>query len=572
MLAIRRLAAVICIAFLAGCGSGSSGSGGGGGGTPPPPPVGPTAAESARLLTQATFGPDDSSIGAVQSSGVNAWIQQQISTPATLTMVSDLDARLAQLRMANPTATLSASQFYETFWRQAATAPDQLRQRMRFALSQIFVISLLDSTIANDVRGAGSYYDMLGANAFANYRALLEAVTLHPMMGIYMTYMSNQKEDPAGTRTPDQNYAREVEQLMSIGLVKLNIDGSPQLDSSGQPIPTYTQDDILGLSKVFTGISWYSPNPTNSTFFGGNRDPNADNQQLIFYPQYHSTSQKQFLGVTIPASSTPDVAGDLKIALDTLFNHPNVGPFIAQRLIQQFVTSNPSHAYIQRVATVFNNNGSGVRGDLAAVITAVLTDTEARDMNAVSSQTFGKLREPVIRLANWMRAFYGSSQSGTWLMSSTSANTSLSQSPLTSSSVFNFWRPGYVPPNTQLGAQNLYAPEFQVVDEVTVAGYLNTMKSAVDTGIGSSNDIRSTYATETSLANDPNALTDRVNRLLLYGQMSSTLHQRIVDAVTGVTIPSGGTTTQAQINAALLNRAKLAVYLAMASPEYLAQR
>jgi uncharacterized protein (DUF1800 family) len=572
MLAIRRLAAVVCIAFLAGCGSGGSGGGGTPNPPPPPPPVGPTASESARLLTQATFGPDDSSIGAVQSIGVNAWIQQQISTPATLTMVSDLDARLAQLRMANPAATLSASQFYEEFWRQAATAPDQLRQRMRFALSQIFVISLLDSTIANDVRGAGSYYDMLGANALGNYRTLLEAVTLHPMMGIYMTYMSNQKEDPAGTRTPDQNYAREVEQLMSIGLVKLNIDGTPQLDSSGQPIPTYTQDDILGLSKVFTGISWYSPNPTNSTFFGGNRDPNADNQQLIFYPQYHSTSQKQFLGVTIPASTTPDVAGDLKIALDTLFNHPNVGPFIAQRLIQQFVTSNPSHAYIQRVATVFNNNGSSVRGDLAAVITAVLTDTEARDMTAVSSQTFGKLREPVIRLANWMRAFYTSSQSGTWLMSSTSANTSLSQSPLTSSSVFNFWRPGYVPPNTQLGAQNLYAPEFQVVDEVTVAGYLNTMKSTIDVGIGSSNDIRSTYPTETSLANDPNALTDRVNRLLLYGQMSSTLHQRIVDAVIGVTIPSGGTTTQAQINAALLNRAKLAVYLAMASPEYLAQR
>src|SRR5579871_3347391 len=371
----RRLAAVLCIIFLAGCGGGGSGNssggsgggGGGGGGTPPPPPV--SAAEAARLLTQASFGPDDSSISSVQSSGVNGWISQQIAMPATLTMVSDLDAQLAQLKMTNASATLSANQFYGEFWKQATTDSDQLRQRMRFALSQIFVVSLNDSTIANDIRGAGSYYDMLGANAFANYRTLLEQVTLHPMMGIYLTYMSNQKEDPAGTRTPDQNYAREVMQLMSIGLVKLNTDGSPQLDTNGQPIPTYTQDDILGLSKVFTGISWYSPTPTNTTFFGGNRDPNADNTPMIFYPQFHSTSQKQFLGTTIPASSTPDVAGDLKIALDTIFNHPNVGPFIAQRLIQQFVTSNPSHAYIQRVATVFNNNGSGVRGDMAAVMT-----------------------------------------------------------------------------------------------------------------------------------------------------------------------------------------------------------
>jgi uncharacterized protein (DUF1800 family) len=292
---------------------------------------------------------------------------------------------------------------------------------------------------------------------------------------------------------------------------------------------------------------------------------------MIFYPNFHSTSQKQFLGVTIPASATPDVAGDLKIALDTLYNHPNVGPFIAFRLIQQFVTSNPSHAYIQRVATVFNNNGSGVRGDMGAVIKAVLMDPEARDMSAVTSTTFGKLREPVVRLANWMRAFNAASKSGTWLMVSTSANTSLSQSALTAGSVFNFWRPGYVPPNTQLGANNLYAPEMTAVDVVTVAGYLNTMQTTINSGIGSGNDITSSYSNETAIANDASALTDRMNNLLLYGQMSPTLHQRIVDAVNAITIP-GGAATQAQIDAALLNRAKLATFLAMASPEYLTQR
>jgi uncharacterized protein (DUF1800 family) len=236
------------------------------------------------------------------------------------------------------------------------------------------------------------------------------------------------------------------------------------------------------------------------------------------------------------------------------------------------VTSNPSPAYVARVASIFNNNGKGVRGDMTAVVTAVLTDTEARDTATdVASSSFGKLREPVLRLADWMRAFGATSQSGNWLMTSTSANTSLGETPLTSSSVFNFWPPGYAPPNTQLAAHNLLAPEFQGVDEVTVAGYLNTLQGAVGSGIGSSADIQSAYTSEVAIANDANALADRMNLLLLYGQMSATLHQRLVDSINGVAIP-GGTATQAQINAALLNRAKIAVMLTMASPDYLAQR
>ena len=299
---------------------------------------------------------------------------------------------------------------------------------------------------------------------------------------------------------------------------------------------------------------------------------------MIVYNQFHSISSKTFLGVTIPATTTADTAGEIKIALDTLFNHPNVGPFIAFRLIQQLVTSNPSPAYIGRVAAVFNNNGAGVRGDMAAVVTAILTDSEARDTATdVASASFGKLREPVVRLANWMRAFSVTSQSGNWLMTSTSANTSLGEAPLTSSSVFNFWPPGYAPPNTQLAANNLLSPEFQGVDEVTVAGYLNTMQGAIGNGIGSvptggsGADIQSAYTAEMAVATDANALADRMNLLLLYGQMSATLRQRLVDSINGVTIP-GGTATQAQINAALLNRAKIAVMLTMASPDYLVQR
>jgi uncharacterized protein (DUF1800 family) len=292
---------------------------------------------------------------------------------------------------------------------------------------------------------------------------------------------------------------------------------------------------------------------------------------MTLYPSFHSISDKSFLGTTIPASTTSDPAGDLKIALDAIYNHPNVGPFIAKRLIQQLVTSNPSPAYVGRVATVFNNNGSGVRGDMSAVIRAVLTDTDARDIAVTSSPTYGKVREPIVRLGNWMRAFGATSTSGAFLLGSTSASTSLGQSALASPSVFNFYRPGYVPPGTRLGAQNLTAPEMQIVDEVTVAGYLNTLQGAIGNGIGTSSDIKAAYTREMALANDASALTDRVNRMVLNEQMSSTLRSRIIDSVNGVAIP-GGTATQAQIDAALLNRAKLAVFLAMASPEYIVQR
>jgi uncharacterized protein (DUF1800 family) len=547
------------------------GGGGGGGSSSSPvvvPPASISVSDAARFITQATYGVTDADISAVQGAGYSAWIDQQIGY-SQQSAQSYVETRLTQLQAANPKATLGSSQFYEFYWSQAATGQDQLRERVKLALSEIFVVSFADPSV--DVRGMASYWDMLGNNAFVNFRTLLENVTLHPMMGVYLTSLGNQKEDPTTGRHPDENYAREVMQLMTIGLYQLNSDGTQKLDSNGKPIPTYSSSDISDLAKVFTGISYYSPSPTNSTFFGGNRDPNAYVQPMIFYNQYHSVSQKQFLGTTIAASSTADTAGDLKIALDTLFNHPNVGPFISRRLIQSLVTSNPSAAYIGRVAAVFNNNGSGVRGDMAAVVKAVLTDAEARDATQVGSATSGKLREPMVRLGNWMRSFGASSASGNWLVGSTTSSTVLNQSALTAPSVFNFWRPGYVPPNSKLGSANLVAPEFQGVDEVTVAGYLNTIQGAIERGIGSANDVTSGYANELALGSDSGALLDRVNKLLFYGQMSATLRQRILDAVNSIAVP-GGTATQAQINAALLQRVKLAVFLSMASGEYLAQR
>ncbi|WP_426041272.1 DUF1800 domain-containing protein [Brevundimonas sp. TWP2-3-4b1] len=565
---LRAWAAAFAIAIgLASCGGGS---GGGDGGTTPPPTPAPVLsdADAAKLLTQATFGPTDAEIDSVKLLGYAGWINAQLALQSS-SHLAYADNRLAQLRLTNPTATLGANQFYESFWLYSATGQAQLRERVKLALSEIFVISLTDANV--DVRGAASYYDMLGANAFGNYRTLLEQVSLHPMMGVYLTHLANQKEDAATGRTPDENYAREVMQLMSIGVQELNVDGTVRRDANGAAITTYTPADISNLARVFTGFSWYAATPTNSTFAGGGRTGDSYVRSMILYPQYHSTSAKTFLGVTLPAGSTDGVA-ELKTALDTIFNNVNVPPFICKQLIQRLVTSNPSPAYVSRCSTAFINNGSGIRGDLAVVVRTILLDAEARDINSTSSATFGKVREPVIRMTNWMRAFGATSVSGNYLLNSTSANTSLGQSVLASPSVFNFFRPGYVPPNTRLGAQNLLAPEFQIVDEVTVAGYANTMQTAIGTGIGTGSDVRSVYTREIAIASDANALADRMSRMLLYGQMSSTLRARIVESVNSIAIPAATGSNQATIDTALLNRSRLAVYMTMVSPEYLVQR
>ncbi|MFT3996581.1 MAG: DUF1800 domain-containing protein [Asticcacaulis sp.] len=569
---VRRVSS-LCVAasflVLAACGGGGGGggsSGSSGGGTTPPVAVAkPTAAEASRFLAQATFGATDADISAVSASGYADWINAQIALPVGATHLEQMDARLIDLQTTNASASLSSTQFYESFFLQAATAPDQLRQRVKFALSEIMVASYTSNI---NVRTLADYYDMLGRDSFGNFRTLLEDVTYHPAMGQYLTYLANQKENTSTGRNPDENYAREVMQLFTIGLYELNTDGTPKTDLLGRTTATYTTADIQGLAKVFTGLSWYHPTPTNSTFGGGSRVVESYTRPMIAYANYHSTSAKAFLGTTIPASTTVDTNGDVKIALDTLFNHPNTGPFISKQLIQRLVTSNPSPEYVGRVAAVFNNNGSGTRGDMAAVVRAILLDSEARTVS--TDAAYGKLREPVIRLTHWMRAFEATSTSGKWLMTSTAAQTSLNQAPLTSPSVFNFFRPGYVPPNTTLGSKNKVAPEMQIIDEVTAAAYVNLMQTTINSGVGSSSDIKSTYAKELALATDPAGLSERMSLLLYGGGMSASLKTKITNAVIGVNIPANG--TQTQIDAAKLNRVKLAILLSMASPEYIAQR
>jgi uncharacterized protein (DUF1800 family) len=428
--------------------------------------------------------------------------------------------------------------------------------------------------------------DTLANHAFGNYRELLEAVTLHPMMGLYLSHLRNQKADPATGRVPDENYAREVMQLFSIGLYELDERGQKRLGSNGQPIESYGEADIQGLARVFTGFSWHAgPNAADRTrtrFFGGNAHPEREWRPMQSYPEFHATGEKRFLGTTISAQAAPDPEASLRTALDRLAGHPNVGPFVGRQLIQRLVKSNPSPDYVGRVAAAFADNGRGVRGDLKAVIRAVLLDPEARNP-AADDRAAGKLREPVLRLAHWMRAFNATSRSGRFqgIDNTDDPATRLGQTPLRSPSVFNFYRPGYVPPNTRLAEASLVAPELQITSEVSVAGYLNYLQNWVRLDPNSSRDVRQDYSREMALADqpsaaEPSALIDRVDLLLMGGRMSATLRSALQAGIAGRALPAptrdaaGAVTNQAAIDTARRDRVAIAIFLTMASPEYLA--
>jgi uncharacterized protein (DUF1800 family) len=544
------------------------------GAAPPPPPPPPPVAndkpanrnEAARFLAQATFGPVDADIDRLMTIGYSAWIDEQFATPRSGTH----QAFFETLNDGNDKEVVAA------FWKNALTGRDQLRLRMAYALSQIFVISLEDGDVDNYDRAVAAWLDMLNAHSFGNYRDLLQSVSVNPMMGIYLTHIANQKADAATGRVPDENYAREVMQLFSIGLVELNPDGRARTGSNGAALETYTPADVSELAKVFTGWSWACPVSSDRGCFlrgesnNGNREySDRDLRPMVAYPDYHSVEAKSFLGTTIPAGTS---AGEsLRIALDRLAAHPNVGPFIGRQLIQRFTTSNPSPAYVSAVASAFNNNGSGVRGDFKAALKAVLLHPEAR----LVGDTSGKVREPVLRLAAFMRAFPHRSVSGKFDMDVTNnPGTALAQAPLHSPSVFNFYRPGYVAPGTQSAARNLAAPELQLVNETSVAGYVNYMRDSISAGVGRSagsslngRDLQGDYSAELALATDVPALVDRVTTRLAYGAIGATRRTQIINAVSSIAIPGGGS-SQNQINAAKRQRVNTAILLTVAAPEF----
>lgn len=579
------IASLVLLAVLAACGggSGSSSSDGGDGSTPPQAEKPASRAEAARFLTQATFGPTDAAIDRVMAIGYSAWIDEQFAKPAS-TNRPLWEAADAAVKATNPNNSVYQDGTINAFWRNAISADDQLRQRVAYSLSQIFVISMQDGTVGDNPRAVAAYLDMLGDTGLGNYRALLEAVSKHPMMATYLTSLRNQKADPKTGRVPDENYAREVMQLMSIGLHQLNADGTEQL-SNGQPIDTYGQADISGMAKVFTGWSWNCPEwPDNSCFFNGsangNGDPDRSFKTLLGYPQYHSIEAKTFLGVTIAAQTKADPDASLKTALDTLYNHGNVGPFIGKQLIQRLVTSNPSPQYVAAVASAFNS--AGARGDMKAVVKAVLMNPEARSV----SSTSGKLREPVLKLSAYLRAFPFTSDSGDYKVGNTdNPGSALGQTPMRSPSVFNFYRPGYVPPGTEAAKANLAVPEMQLAQETTAAGYVNFMRDNINSGVGAYNgtingvtfnrrDLQPDFSTELLLADNSSGLVDRLNDRLMYGTMPAALKTEITGAVDKIVIPAlnAQKTNQAQIDAAKLNRVKSAIFLTVVSPEFQVQR
>lgn len=550
---------------LAACGAGDGPSG------PPtlPKEQQPTQKDVVRFLSQAGFGGSQAEIDRTRRIGFSAWIGEQYSLRQDRHQTY-VDSQIDTAKLAGQSVN-QQNWVYESFWRTAVAGDGVLRHRVAFALSQIFVVSLADGAVGQYPRGVASYLDMLGRNAFGNFRTLLQDVSLHPMMGLYLSHLRNQKEDPSRGRVPDENYARELMQLFTIGLYELNPDGTVRLDSRNEPIETYTNEDVSGLAKVFTGWSWAGPDKSDKRFFGGDAWAERDVQPMQPYPKFHSTSEKRFLGTVVPAQASADPEASLRIALDRLFAHPNVGPFIGKQLIQRMVTSNPSPGYVARVASAFDDNGSGVRGDMKAVIRAVLLDPEARSP-VPGATDYGKLREPVLRIAHWMRAFGARSASGRFLIGNTdNPSTSLGQTPMRSPSVFNFYRPGYVPPNTDIAAAGMVAPEMQITHELSVAGYLNTLRNVISGGIGSGSprDVQPDYAEMVGLAERPDALVERIGAMLIAGEMSPELRAQVIDAVGSVAV--SGTNAQSAATARL-NRVKLAIFLVMASPDYLVQK
>ena len=501
-----------------------------------------TPNEAARFLAQAAFGGPPAEVAAVQSMGFEGWLNNQM---AMTRGQSHWDWMVAN-GFAVSANTFNFSGVDNSIWRKLMSSSDVLRQRVALALSEIFVISMDGLPVNWRGMVAANYLDILETHAFGLYRQLLEAVTLSVGMGVYLNMRGNQKADGKG-REPDENYAREVMQLFTIGLHKLNQDGTEQ-KVNGVAIDSYTQDDIRGLARVFTG--WDYDRFSAAV-------PDHAGRPMAFTASRHSPETKSFLGVNLPAGT--DGVGELRVALDTLANHPNVGPFIGRQLIQRLVTSNPSPAYVSRVAAAFANNGQGVRGDLKAVVRAVLLDAEARTPSTQPGG--GKLREPIVRLVQWARTFNVSSPLGQWNVGNTSsASTRLGQSPLRSPSVFNFFRPGYVPPSTSLGAANLTAPEFQITNESTVVGYANWMRTVIGNGVG---EVKADYTPWLPMASDAGALFDSLNGLLAAGQLSATTRATVTAAVASMAVAT---------DANKLNRIYATVWLIMCSPEYLAQK
>ncbi len=570
----------------------------------------PNAKAASRFLSQATFGPKLSDIQALQVSGIEPWLNSQLSMPYTFGLTGYVGGihkmMVDSLNFKNNTTTNTIANLFisdltfDIAWFQGAmTSADQLRWRIGFALSQVFVTSRV-SAFSDNPYALASYYDVLNRNAFGNYRAILDSITYHPSMGVYLTFMNNKATDPLSTvkAFPDENYAREVMQLFSIGLYELNQDGTEKKDASGKLIPTYTNDDIQGLAKVFTGLSWW-----DSPYFGVReknkwsytrkmkyygvdstdkiKNPGKTNPKIM---NAHEPGSKTFLGYTIPARPVAQGNQDIQDALNILYNHPNVGPFMAIRLIQQLVTSNPSKEYISRVAGVFNNNGSGVRGDMKAMIKAILLDPEARDCcSEKTDKSFGHFREPFLRYMNVVKGLNLTAANGVYRNMMNSLYDKLSQKPMNSPSVFNFYSPVYVPdgPLNDIGK---VGPEFQTLNSLSFSNYMNGLHQWLMTndpveywtlfsGETKINDQDPTFnlTADYPLAADSRLteVLDKYNLVLAQGKVSKQNIKIIENAVKQLPIVYNGAAVDPDYAD---RRLRMAIFLIMISPDYIINR
>jgi len=538
---------------LAGCGGG--GSGGTSQPPPPPPPPDPiTKAEAFQFLNQATFGATEAEAQRVIDMGLEAWIDTQMQQAPSLQL-----PHLQALPVLPPGMQFQRQiDRVDVWFRNALHGDDQLRQRVALALSEIMVVSQLGA-LGNAPYSMASYYDVLARNAFGNYRDLIGDVTLHPAMGVYLSMLGNERPNPALNIRPDENYARELMQLFSIGLVELNADGTQRLNDQGAPVPTYDQSIIEGFAHVFTGWTY-----AGAASFRGAR-PNYNNQviPMQYYRDFHDFGEKKLLGGTMlpPGQEGPQ---DLAGALDNIFEHRNVGPFIAVRLIQRLTTSNPSPGYVQRVAAVFDDNGLGVRGDLGAVVKAILLDQEARP--ELHMEIDGKLKEPLLRLTQLYRVYDAQSESGRYALNF--AYIFLGQGPLQSPSVFNFFSPFYAPPG-EIRDSSLVAPELQIATEYQNTQLTNFLAYQafvfnwqVDPATDGYNEdsVLINFEQELAVAEDAAALVTMVDDKLLGGTMSDSLRGEITQMVERWPVDNP------------LLRAADAIFLTVSSPEFAYQR
>ncbi len=572
-------------------------------------------AQAARFLQQLQFSSTPAEIKAVSDSNFAGYLQQQMQATYDINNTEQSGWAWLESRGYGLDANLEKNVYNTTIadymlWKQLMTAPDAMRKRIALALSEYFVIS--GNLLEIDWRGyiVAGFWEILNKHAFGNFRALLEDVTLSPGMGYFLNTRGNKKADTKG-RLPDENYAREIMQLFTIGLYALNTDGTIKTNG-GAKVESYSSADVTELAKVFTGYEFdrgsnpYAPGSSAGITFPGRtykvwpreyaRKPM---NQTNVNESEHSPEEIKFLGSTIAANTLSAVA--LGKALDTLFNHPNVGPFFGRQMIQRLVKSDPSPAYVARVANAFANNGAGVRGDMKAVWTAILLDDEARDPAGVTDPFSGKLREPMIRLVQWARSFNVTSKSGTWKIADLSdTQYALGQSPMRAPSVFNYFRPGYVPPGTEMASLQATSPEFQIANETTVSTYINYMQNAIRSGlytfdpgtndvtynVGGTTDIKPDYSSyyaliDNSVINNEEAtrvataLINRLDIVLTAGQLSVISKTDITGAIKAGMLQGSKLVTNADTPAMAEKRHDLitvAILMVMCSSDYLIQK